>query len=143
MPQKDQKPQKKKEKQEGTRQETSKKTTQRPPIGEGMAALTTPEGFIMISFAAFLDLIGLILFVLSLFGVGIALSWGIDLVGLIFIGIWMFLRSGTIAATKGGKKVAQKGLKRFGLAALGEIVPFLGDIAPLWTWAVYSELKNS
>lgn len=58
-----------------------------------MLALTIPEGFVMLIVAVFLDATGIILFILSLCGVGIPLSWILDFIGTITIGSWMATRS--------------------------------------------------
>jgi len=57
-----------------------------------MAAITIPEGIIMLIIALFLDFIGLIFFVLSFLGVGIPGSWLLDAAGTVAIGVWCFLR---------------------------------------------------
>ena len=106
----------------------------------------SPEALLMIGLALIFDGIGLILFILSLFGIGIPFSWILDLIGLITIGFWMFFRTGHITTTKGAQKLIKKSgkklLKRLGLATLIEIIPFVGDIAFCWTLAVYFEIKN-
>ena len=54
------------------------------------------------------------------------------------------LRKKREMAKKGKKLMMKKGGKtglRFGLATLGEIIPFLGAL-PFWTIFVYSELKT-
>ena len=58
-----------------------------------MMALTVPEGFIMLIIAVFLDATGLVLFILSFFGVGIPLSWVLTIVGALTIGSWLATRS--------------------------------------------------
>ncbi len=77
----------------------------------------------------------------------------LDITGLIFVGGLMFLHSGTITK-KGGmqeagtimgeetEKLAKKKLKRLGLSFLGEIIPYFGNLAPLWTITVYFHLKG-
>lgn len=105
-------------------------------------ALFSPEGILMLCIAVILDSIGLSLFILSLFGIGIPLSFVLDIIGLVVIGGWMLLRSHRIAMTKKAAKVSRKFLKRLGLAFLGEVIPFFGDIAFCWTIVVYLELKS-
>ena len=98
-------------------------------------SFTSPEGILMLCVAVILDLVGLILFCLCWLGID---DYGIlDVIGLVIIGGWMFIRSGS---KKGaiGKKLA----KRLGLAFFGELIPFFGGIAPCWTLAVYFELKS-
>lgn len=58
-----------------------------------MLALTVPEGLIMLIIAVFLDLTGIIAFILSFFGVGIPLSFLLDILGMITIGFWATTRS--------------------------------------------------
>ena len=58
-----------------------------------MAALTIPEGLIMLIIAVFLDLIGIVFFILSFFGVGIPLSFLLDILGMIIIGFWATTRT--------------------------------------------------
>ena len=108
------------------------------------AGLLSPEGIIMICLALLLDGIGVLLLIVSLVsgGAGEYFSYFVDFVGLILIGAWMFSRSGAIRGPKGIKKISAKALKRVGLAFLGELIPFIGDIVPCWTIAVYYELKS-
>lgn len=113
-----------------------------PEEGTKGGALFTPEGLLMLCIAIMLDLTGLFLFILSLFGIGIPLSFILDITGLVIIGGWMFLRSGRIGMTKKAVKVSRKFLKRLGLAFLGEVIPFFGDIAFCWTIVVYLELRD-
>lgn len=104
----------------------------------------SPEGAIMILLAVFLDMAGGLLLFLNLAfpGASEAFSLYLDLAGLALIGGWMFFRSGAIRGPKGIKKLSTKVLKRTGLAFLGELIPFVGDIVPCWTIAVYYELKS-
>ena len=39
------------------------------------------------------------------------------------------------------KNLGKKALKRFGLAGLVELIPFLGGLVPAWTIMVYKEMK--
>ncbi|OGZ71130.1 MAG: hypothetical protein A2904_00230 [Candidatus Staskawiczbacteria bacterium RIFCSPLOWO2_01_FULL_33_9] len=103
--------------------------------------LTGPEGILMLMIAVPLDLAGIILLVLSFFGVGIPFSFLLDVLGMVFIGGWLLIRTGSVKSTKGVQKVAQKTLKRFGFTLLAELVPFLGDVYPGWTILVWKELK--
>jgi len=106
-------------------------------------SLTSPEAVLMLTTAGILDCIGLIFFILSfVFGIGIPLSWILDIIGLIILGTWMYWRSGSVTVTKGTKKIISKTSKRLGLAFLGELIPFFGDVAFCWTLAVYLELKK-
>ncbi len=122
-----------------TEKETPKE--EMPEKGTKGGDLFTLEGILMLSIAIILDLLGLILFILSFFIVGIPLSFILDIIGLVVIGGWMFLRSGKIKMTKKAAKVSQKILKRLGLAFVGEVIPFFGDIAFCWTLVVFLELR--
>ena len=104
--------------------------------------LTGPEGVLMLMIAVPLDLIGIILLILSFFGVGIPLSFLLDILGMIIIGGWLLIRTGSIKSTRGAQNVARKVLKRFGFTFLAELVPFLGDAYPGWTILVWKELKG-
>lgn len=114
-------------------------------------SLTTPEAILMFTISGALDALGIVIFILSFFGIGLFLSYITDFIGLVSIGFWMYVRSGQTnvpkrrrrGAQKGAKKVGSRIGKRLGLAFLSEIIPFLGDIAPSWTIAVYFELKNN
>jgi len=144
-----------------------------------MTVIAIPEGIIMLTIAVFLDAVGLVLFVLSFAGVGIALSFLPDLMGAASIGSWVTTRSffrgviargvsniaektlnvggglegakqfqgqGSSAPVQAGKKVAKTGIKvglsaiRFIISLIIELIPFLGDIIPSWTFLVLSEL---
>ena len=78
--------------------------------------------------AGLLDAFGLGCLFLSLNGeadIGNALSFIPDILGLGILGIPNLMK-----ATKSRKR-------RFGLSALGEFIPFLGDICPLWSISVW------
>lgn len=142
-----------------------------------MLAITIPEGIIMLTIAVFLDVAGFFLFILSLFGVGIPLSWLVTMAGAITISPWLATRSffkGAIdKATENisekvtnigkgpeqeksqessspvietGKKVVKTGAKgvlsliRFVIAFIIEMVPFLNNFFPAWTFLVVFEL---
>ena len=112
------------------------------------------EAIIIFPIAIVLDLVGfmLLFFLLDDF-------WILDIIGLVIIGSWMLFRRGHVTLpkktaekiekkaleqfTKTTKKTGKKFLKRFGLAFLGEIIPYIGGIAPCWTLAVFFELKNN
>ena len=112
-----------------------------------MGAFFSPEALIIFMVAGFLDLIGLILLILDFIGIGLALSFIPDIIGIIIIGGWMYFRSGHITISrKAGKTVKTTGrkvLKRLGLAFLGELIPVFGDVAFCWLLVVYFELKNN
>jgi hypothetical protein len=108
-----------------------------------MFGFLSPGAIIMFPLAIVLDIIGLIFFILSMIGVGIPCSWLLDLAGLLTVGLWIFFRSGALKGSKGVEKLAKKALKRLGAATLVEVIPFVGDISPSWTWLVWKELKES
>ena len=115
--------------------------------GTGTSSFTSPEAILMFTIAGILDLVGLIVFILDfVLGIGLLLSIPLDIIGLISIGLWMYIRSGQVPQTKSGQKLKKIGVKigkRLGLAFLSEAVPFWGDIAPSWTLTVFFELKNN
>jgi len=88
------------------------------------------DKIIMLGIALLLDLIGLILFIASFFGVGIPVSFLPDVIGGLIIGIWLFFKKGkTGGVGKGFGKIALK----YGITQITELIPFLGDISPSWT----------
>lgn len=106
-------------------------------------AFFSPEGVVMLSLAGLLDLIGIILLCFALDD-----FWVTDVLGLLFIGLWIYFRSQTIKAphrtaqklTKAAK-TAQRLRWLRPLLVLGEFIPYLGA-APCWTLLVYFELKS-
>ncbi len=86
--------------------------------------LLSIEALIMLPVAILLDIIGLICTILiAVCGVGAALSYVPDILGLLFLGSWMFFRGQFRDAIKRGdqaeekkealtQKVAQKGIER-------------------------------
>lgn len=112
-----------------------------------MGAFFSPEALVMFMIAGSLDLAGLVIFILSLFGVGIAISFIPDIIGLVFLGSLMYFRTGHVTISRSaGKTIRKSGrkiFKRLGLSFVGELIPFFGDIAFCWTLAVYFELKNN
>ncbi|GAI16802.1 unnamed protein product, partial [marine sediment metagenome] len=127
-----------------------KEETKKAPktVEEQVASFTSPEALVMLSTAIILDLIGLFVFILDFFfGIGLLFSFVPDAIGLIFIGGWMFSRTGRVTVTRKAQKTIRKTgkklFKRLGLAFLGELIPFFGDVAFCWTLAVYFELKNN
>ena len=115
-------------------------------MAEETANFFNPIAIIMFLIAGMLDMVGLILFILSFFGIGIPLSYIPDIIGLVLLGPLMYLSTGKITVTQGAQKVIKKPvgkvLKRLGLAFLGELIPFFGDIASCWTLAVYLHFKK-
>ncbi len=139
------------EPEEGGGEEESEKENNSNPF-------LSPEGFIMMGVAGFLDLFGLIDLIP---GIGTALSYIPDVLGLAIISSWTLFRSQTIKMTSGtAEKLKKTGLKMADtakqikkakwlkklkwiriLAPIGEFIPIVG-IAPLWLVAVYFELKG-
>jgi hypothetical protein len=103
----------------------------------GGGGLTSPEGILMLCIAIMLDCAGFIIFLL---GTWFAIDdYGIlDILGMVIIGGWMLMRSGS----SGAKTAVKKGLKRFIEASAVELVPFLGGASPSWVWLVYKTLKD-
>ena len=108
--------------------------------------LISPEGCLILFVAIILDLIGLFFFFLSFAGIGIPLSFILDIAGMLIIGGWLFIRTGRLKGKKKNaefvKKIAKKTGKRFSIAFFVELVPFLGDISPSWTILVFLELMS-
>ena len=128
-------------------QESSPGYTEKIMSVERIGNFLSLYGILMFSMALALDLVGLILIILDVLGIGIALSFIPDVIGLIFIGGLMFLSpSGGVVVTKGThkltKKIGKKIAKKLGLGFLGELIPIFGDIMPCWTLAVYFHLKG-
>ena len=116
-----------------------------------MSALLSPEGIFMMSLGGQLDILSIIAAILILvFGTGLLLAKIIYFVGLIFVGLWAFFRSGKLpAGWQKGKGFMAKGLKSLGLILkrqwpklAGKAIPGIGDALPLWTWTIYSELTS-
>ena len=102
-------------------------------------SLTGPEGILLLCVAGLLDIVGFMFFLLSWLGID---DYGIlDIIGLVIIGGWLLIRTGSVKSTKGAQDIAKKTLKRFGFTFLVELIPFLGGISPSWTILVWKELK--
>lgn len=101
--------------------------------------LFSPEGVVVLTVAFLLDVAGLINLILDFFGIGLATSFVLDIVGFISIGGWMLIRRGTLG---GSKRAAKRIAKRLGLTTTGELIPVLGDFAFCWTYSVYLELRE-
>ncbi len=133
-----------------------------PPKG----ILEDPLGLIMLIFALAVDVgelfvdsvalgLGSILQAIPVVGnfLGIVIGVGsesisvmIDLVAIVFIGLWMITKGNLSLPRKkaGGIKITKwaKRLKWLRpVAMIIEVIPFLGAL-PLWTIAVYSEIKH-
>lgn len=104
-----------------------------------------PEGVLMLSLAIILDVGGLSEFIPI---IGTFFSFLSDIIGLLVIGGWMFFRSQSVTVT--GRAAARVGkMARWArkmkwlrpLCFILEFIPIVG-ILPLWTVAVYFELKQ-
>lgn len=144
---------------EGQKQEGEKKdgqveegteTSEEPEEIDKGSRVFSPEGLIMLSFGVLLD--SLSIFCVSLivfFGVGLVLAKIVYFVGLFLVSAWVLIRSQNMAETasiKGKTKKAGKNLidffKRRWKKLGAKFIPAIGDALPLWTWTIYSELKN-
>ena len=118
-----------------------------------MQKLFSVEAVIMITFALlidvgefFADLIGLI----PIVGIaGQVLSVILDIIALIFIGLWMYTRSKKItvpAKTAAGIKKVTGFAKKFKwlkpACMIFEMIPIVSSLAPLWIVAVLLELAS-
>lgn len=127
-----------------------------------LLVLAVPEGLIMLFIAVVLDLLGFVCFILDLFGVGIPISFLIDAAGNASIGIWAMMRplarsvigkigekAGEVVGGKGSAsggsavgKAAKKGIStgltivRFIITDIIELIPYVGDVVPAWTFFV-------
>ncbi len=113
------------------------------------SALTRP-GVIMLIIAIFIDIFGVICLLLDIFfGVGEIPSWISDGAGIVFIGGWIWFRSGRVEVPERAKQRTEKGLKKlfrgkykkFLTPILGEVAPFVGAF-PFWSLAAYYELTS-
>ena len=120
------------------REEVTEETTRKT------SALLSPEGILMMSVAGMLDILSIIGAILILaFGAGLLFAKIVYIVGLIIVGIWAFFRSGTLPARgKRGGRTLMRFLRRQWPKLVGKAVPAVGDVLPLWTWTVYSELTS-
>jgi hypothetical protein len=101
--------------------------------------MITLEDFInifMLIIAITLDVLGLIAGLLTVIGAGISFSFIPDILGLLTIGAWSFLKSGKIKLTKNLVRL----LVKLGVTEVIEIIPLVGDISPSWTLFVISEI---
>lgn len=104
---------------------------------ENMPSIFSPEGYLIMVWAIFLDLIGIVIFILEFVGVGIPLSWLFDVMGILTIGIWSWSKTGNMQVTKRTARF----FKKPGLAFFGEVIPFVG-VLPFWSLYVFIDLKK-
>ena len=110
-------------------------------------ALLSPEGVMMLFIAGLLDFLSIVSAILILaFGLGLLLGRIVYIFGFILIGGWQFFRSGTLPGKKGkgmASSLLKKFLKKHWKKLAAKVIPVIGDLIPLWTITVYSELKSS
>ena len=111
--------------------------------------LFTPGAVMMISFAVFIDAGEF--FVEFIPVAGQILSVILDIIALIFIGLWMSIRSKKITVPKKkklttGMRKVMKSAKKFKwlkpACMIFEMVPVFSSFAPLWIAAVLFELAS-
>lgn len=107
---------------------------QQPNSGPGFLS---PIGILIMFSAVFFDLISFLIMCFGFDDVGI-----LDAMALFFVGGLMFISSGSMTTTKGGKKIMGKMLKRVGLTTFIELIPYVGGISPSWTIAAFLHLRN-
>lgn len=94
--------------------------------------LVSPEGVIMLFCAGLLDLSGWVLLLFGLDDFGVT-----DVLGIFFIGGWAFLRFGN--SSFGMKSTG----KKFIIALIIELIPWVGSLSPSWTIFVISVLRKN
>mgnify|MGYP005637643995 CR=1 FL=1 len=105
----------------------------------------TPETIIMLPWAVMLDAIPWLLLLLGVDDFGI-----LDFVGIITIGLWLFLRKGKTSGLRGKGKGPTGIIRRlftgrylkFLTPFVNEIIPYWGTIMPSWTLSVYFNLTE-
>jgi hypothetical protein len=112
-----------------------------------LSVLLSTEGVLMMSVGGILDIFSIIGAILILaFGIGLVFAKIVYIVGFIIIGSWVLFRSGTLPGEGKMRKKMVRGftsfLKRQWPKLAGKAVPAVGDVLPLWTWIVYSELTS-
>lgn len=116
-----------------------------PPEGSSVS-LFSPEGVLILMIAIFLDLLGAIIAIIAIIvalftgGAGVVIeliSFVPDILGILTIGVWAFIRTGKIPFTKKLARFAKRPL----LIIIGESIPFVGAL-PLWSLYVFFKLKK-
>lgn len=111
-------------------------------------SLLSPEGILMMTIGITLDALSVICAVLILaFGIGLILSKIVYAFGFIIVFAWSMFRGGGIQQGKGGiNKQASKGLdsflKKYKKNLITKAIPAIGDVLPIWTLTIYTELKS-
>jgi len=145
-------PKKETPEEETPEEETPEEETPEKPAGGNLAALTSPEGIVMLFIAGIFDSISIICAILIFFfGLGLLLSKIVYIIGLISIGAWVLSRSGALPAKKKDEhdKMAEivkqklgKFFKKHWKKLGAKLIPLFGDIVPYWTIVVYKELTS-
>ena len=111
-------------------------------------SLLSPEAVIMLFVAVLVDGGEFLIELIPLIGQFISVA--IDIFALIFFGLWMWFRSGTIAVPKKtGAKITKvtKWTKRIKwlkpACFIIEMIPIVSSLLPLWILVVYLELKHN
>jgi len=96
----------------------------------------SPETLLMLPLAVGIDLVSIILICFGLDDFGL-----LDIIGIVFIGGWLFFRKGKIVEKKKGflKRIFTGKFSKFLTPIFGEGIPYLG-ILPFWTLSVYYNL---
>ncbi len=124
--------------------EESTEQTQSP----GKTSLFSPEAIVMMTIGITLDFLSIICAILILaFGIGLILSKIVYAIGFIIVIAWSMFRGGGIQQGKGKiKKQMSKGiddfLKKYKKNLVVKLIPAIGDVLPLWTFTIYTELKS-
>ena len=115
--------------------------------GQDIGVFLTPAALVMLSFAFFVDVSEFLVEFIPVAGQIISIA--IDIIAVIFIGLWTYFRSGTMQVTgkaAGRMTKAAKWAKRMKwlrpLCIVLEMIPVVGSL-PLWILVVYLELKSS
>lgn len=93
------------------------------------------DGIAILLLAILIDTISIILacFLLDDF-------WILDTLGAVIIGVWVFIKSGSMPSRKGNNQ-GEKLIKRFLGTTFAEIIPYLGAL-PIWSYTVYMTLRG-
>ncbi|MDD4409124.1 MAG: hypothetical protein PHW52_00545 [Candidatus Pacebacteria bacterium] len=94
------------------------------------------DELMMLMVALMLDVASLILLFLALDDFGL-----LDTCGIVIIGAWTFVKSGSMPSRKGGKNPGSKLMGRFMGVGAVELIPYVG-VLPTWTLYVYSVAKD-
>jgi len=120
--------------------EVAEPTTRETEIAEiqKTGALFSPEGVMMLTIAAIIDIIDFL----------IASLWVLDIVAILIIGVWIYSRSQQITVTRRAAarlRKATQWARRLRwlrpLLIILEFIPIVGML-PLWVLVVYFELKQ-